>query len=282
MTSVSEGEGAASWLKRQALVLAFALKPSRLPEMAQLWPATLYAYLRPGPRIPEAASMLDWPDGYGGPVRDRSPDAMCAGMRNGFHMLSHWGPWKWWSPRRRAVVMLDEAHVEKRLAAKIRKAQFRVTMDTAFDDVVRACAAPRGQLGLTWLTPDVRTMFSGIFRLGRAHSVEVWDADNNLVGGMFGVVTGPVFSSLSLFHTADNASKLAIVSLYHHLSAWGMAAVDHQRMNPWAAEQGARLMPRAEFLKLIAHPGPLCAQPGKWKAEFSAEQSAAWKPSVTP
>lgn len=273
-----EKEHFGAWLMRQAGVAAWVLKPARLPSILVLWPATLYAWLRPGPRIPDATSLIDRPDGYAGPVRDRAPEAMYAGMRNGFHMLAHWGPWKWWSPRRRAVIRLEDVHVPKKLRQHVRRAKFRVTFDTAFDDVMRACAVPRRRFGITWLMPDVRQMFSEMHARGLAHSVEVWDEHGNLVGGGFGVAAGPVFSGYSLFHTADNASKLAVISLCHHLQAWGMQMVDHQRLANWSADQGAALISRDDFHAIVAQPGPPCSQPGRWTVQFTAEESARWDP----
>lgn len=271
-------EGFLAWLRHQAGALVFSLRPVRVKSVLLLWPATFYAWLRPGPRIPDVQSMPDWPAGYAGPVRDRSPEAMYEGMRRGFHLMQHWGPWKWWSPPQRAVTWLEDVHVPRKLRKHVRKAGYRITFDTAFDDVLRRCGMPRRRFGITWLRPDVRQMFSRMHALGLAHSVEVWDGAGNLVGGGFGVAAGPVFSGYSLFHTEDNASKIAVISLCHHLHAWGMRMIDHQRPANWSVEQGAILIEREEFLANVAQPGPPCSRPGVWTAQFTAEESALWNP----
>jgi leucyl/phenylalanyl-tRNA--protein transferase len=200
-------------------------------------------------------------------------------MKNGFHVMSHAGPLKWWSPPERAVMMLSDVHIPKRFRRTLKNTGFTVSIDEAFDDVVRACGAPRKRLHLTWLHPKTRALMADLHRAGHAHSVEVRDESGQLVGGVFGVATGPVFSALSMFHTANDASKLAIVSLYHHLSAWGFAAVDHQALSPWVRHLGGKDIPRVSFHALVNGAAPARADAGRWSAEFTPKQTAEWQPS---
>jgi leucyl/phenylalanyl-tRNA--protein transferase len=267
-----------AWAIRQVMTLAYVLRPRRLRETAIVVPVTLWRTLKPGPGVPDETSLAG-PDGFGGPVHDRSPEAVLAGMRNGFHVMSHAGPLKWWSPPERAVVMLSDVRIPKRFRRTLRNSDFTVSIDTAFDEVVLACAAPRKRLHLTWLYPKTRALMGELHRAGHAHSVEVRNATGELVGGVFGVATGPVFSALSMFHTANDASKLAIVSLYHHLSIWGFAAVDHQALSPWVRDLGGKNIPRADFNALLKGSASERAKPGLWSVEFTPQQTADWQPS---
>jgi leucyl/phenylalanyl-tRNA--protein transferase len=274
----TDSEGFGAWAIRQVTALAYALRPQRLRETAVVVPVTLWRTLKPGPAVPDETSLAG-PDGFGGPVHDRSPAAVLAGMRNGFHIMGHAGPLKWWAPPERAVMLLGDVRIPKRFRRTLRNAGFTVTIDDVFDAVVLGCAQPRRRLHLTWLHPKTRALLSELHRRGDAHSVEVRNEAGELVGGVFGVAIGPVFSALSMFHTANDASKLAIVSLYHHMSVWGFAAVDHQALSPWVRDLGGREIPRAEFNQLIRSAGPSHAMPGRWHVEFTPKQTAEWQPS---
>jgi leucyl/phenylalanyl-tRNA--protein transferase len=271
-------ESLPAWVKRQVLGLAYMAVPSRVANAPALTLETLYRLVVPGPRIPDETSIWRTPDGYGGPVHDASPEGLLAGMRAGFHPLSHIGPLKWWAPSRRAVMMLNHVRVPRRFRRSMRTSPFTVTIDEAFGDVVAACAAPRSRVHLTWLYPETRKRLMGLFDLGYAHSVEVRDETGALVGGVFGVCTGPVFSALSMFHTANDASKLAIISLYQHLGAWGAIAVDHQRMGAWVEDLGATLIPRAEFNAMLTRPAGDYSKPGRWTVQFTTAETADWQP----
>ncbi len=269
-----------TWVSRQVLGLAFTMLPSRVSAAPALALETLYRLIVPGPRIPNETSIWRSPDGYGGPVHDASPEGFLAGMRAGFYQMSHVGPLKWWSPSQRSVMMLKDVHVPRRFRRSMKNSPFRVTIDQAFPEVLVACAAPRRRIHVTWLYPRTQRLLQSLFNLGYAHSVEVWDETGNLVGGVFGVSLGPVFSALSMFHTANDASKLAIISLYHHMDAWGVKAVDHQVIRPWVEGLGAKLIPRAEYVELLQQPATAeCAKPGRWTVEFTTAQTADWQPS---
>jgi leucyl/phenylalanyl-tRNA--protein transferase len=270
-----------TWISRQVLGIAFMMRRSeRALIVPALTLATAYRLIVPGPRIPNETSIWRWPEGYGGPVHDTSPEGILAGMRAGFYQSSHFGPFKWWSPPERAVIVLRDVHLSRRFRRSMRTSPFTVTLDKAFPEVLVACAAPRRRIHITWLHPKTQRLMHSLFELGHAHSVEVWDEAGHLVGGVFGVSLGPVFSALSMFHAANDASKLAIVSLYHHLDAWGVKVVDHQVIRPWVESLGAKLIPRAEFTELLKLPAPACAKPGRWKEQFTCAQTADWQPPV--
>ena len=268
-------ETLSGWCERQVLGLAFALKPLVLSGLADL-------ALR-APRIPDETTARESPPGYGGLVRDSSTPALLAGMRNGYYPHAHVGPLKWWSPRQRAVVEIAEVHVAKRFRRTLRTTGSAVSFDRAFEAVMLGCAARRpGRPHLTWLRPATLHLYARLFDEGHAHSVEVWGEDGTLAGGLFGVAIGPVFSALSMFHVADNASKIGIVSLYHHLDHWGFTAVDHQAMSSWVETLGGKLVARRDYVAMLAGPAPALAAPGRWEAVFTPRQTADWTPAGGP
>ena len=276
-------EGPLGWAERQVLGLAYALKPNRAADALPLALATMMDLTRGGPRAPDASSLRSRPPGFAGVVRDLSTPALLEGMRRGFYPHAHIGPLKWWSPPERAVVPVAEVHLAKRFRRTLRTTDLSMSFDRAFDDVMLGCAARRpGRPHLTWLRPGTLDLYARLHDEGHAHSVEIWDAEGALVGGLFGVALGPVFSALSMFHSADNASKIGIVSLYHHLAEWGFTAVDHQMMSPWVETLGGRVLPRDDYAALVAGPGPALSEPGRWQAVFTPRQTAEWVPPAAP
>lgn len=161
-------------------------------------------------------------------------------------------PLLWYCPQERAIVELDRVHVGRSLARARRRSHLRFTIDAAFGEVIRACAhAPReGQSG-TWITPAMIRAYTRLHERGTAHSVEAWEGDA-LVGGAYGVDAGGAFAAESMFHRRPDASKLALLHLFDHLRARGLAWIDIQVMTPHMERLGATTVPRAEFLQRLA------------------------------
>lgn len=157
-------------------------------------------------------------------------------------------PVPWVSPPRRAVLEFDRLNVPKTLRQARRRATWTYSIDRAFERVIAECAAAKrpGQHG-TWITAAMRNAYLALHRDGGAHSVEVWDGEA-LVGGLYGVDSGGVFTGESMFHRADNASKLALLHLTDHLAARGAGWIDIQQLTPHMAVLGARELERADFL----------------------------------
>lgn len=157
----------------------------------------------------------------------------------------------WVCPEERAVLEFERLHVPKTLRQARRRTAWTFTVDRAFPLVMAACAAsPRpGQRG-TWITPAMRAGYAALHREGGAHSVEVWDGER-LVGGLYGVDAGGLFTGESMFHLEPNASKLALLHLVDHLAARGASWLDIQQLTPHFEVLGARLVPRAEFLGML-------------------------------
>lgn len=158
-------------------------------------------------------------------------------------------PLLWFCPPRRAVLDFGRLHVPDRLARLRRRTALTFTVDRAFDGVIAACRrSPRPNQAGTWITPPMLRAYCAFHRAGCAHSVEAWDEAGVLVGGLYGVCGGGVFSGESMFHLAPNASKLALLFLVEHLRARGLRWMDIQVMTPHMAALGAREIPRDEFL----------------------------------
>lgn len=155
----------------------------------------------------------------------------------------------WWSPDPRAVFEVGTVHRSRSLRRLLRKGTLRCTVDTAFEQVIAACAHRPGEG--TWITPSMRRAYTEVHRLGHAHSVEVWDDDGHLVGGLYGITSGGVFTGESMFHRVSNASKVALVHLDEHLAERGFTLIDAQLHTDHLERMGATLVPRTVFLDLL-------------------------------
>jgi leucyl/phenylalanyl-tRNA--protein transferase len=152
----------------------------------------------------------------------------------------------WVEPENRGIFPLDEFHVPKRLARKIRRMPFKVTVDTAFRQVMRECAAPRESQSDTWINDIILKRYGELHDMGYAHSVECWDGDE-LAGGLYGIAFESVFCGESMFTRVTDASKIALVYLVARLIRGGYTLLDAQFINPHLATFGAREISRAEY-----------------------------------
>src|SRR5688500_20135538 len=160
------------------------------------------------------------------------------------------GELAWWSPDPRGVLLVDGLRVTRSLRRSLRR--FDITIDTAFGDIVAACAVrPAGEY--EWITPEVREAYVELHRLGWAHSVEAWE-DGRLVGGLYGVALGGLFSGESMFHRERDASKAALVILVDLLAARTDPAnrmIDVQWLTPHLAALGAVSISRGAYLRRL-------------------------------
>ena len=209
----------------------------------------------PGPsrwRFPDPATAGE--DGLVGIGADLEPATLVDAYRRGIFPWPHPGaPLPWFSPDPRGVIPLDGVRCARSLRARLRRSGWETTVDRAFAAVLAGCAdRPRGMLeGGTWITPSMRDAYQRLHDLGHAHSLEVWDNDE-LVGGLYGVGVGGVFTGESMFHLATDASKVALVDLAARLTEAGGCLIDVQMVTPHLASLGARDLSRDEFLGLLA------------------------------
>ena len=205
---------------------------------------------RPRRDVPWMPPELADEDGLVGVGGDLSPATLLRAYSEGvFPWFNDGDPILWWSPDPRGVMELDGLHVSRRLARTIRGGKFRVTADQCFERVMRACGETRPEG--TWVTEEMVAAYTELHRRGHAHSLEVW-AGGELVGGLYGVGVGRVFTGESMFHLASDASKVALVDLVARLAEAGGQLVDVQMVTPHLASLGARDLPRADFLDLLA------------------------------
>jgi leucyl/phenylalanyl-tRNA---protein transferase len=223
----------------------------------------------PGPsrwRFPDPATAGE--DGLVGIGADLEPATLVDAYRRGIFPWPHPGaPLPWFSPDPRGVIPPGGVVVSRSLRARLRRSGWETTVDRAFAAVLAGCAdRPGGGEGSggrtpgppvagdeagTWITPPMRGAYQRLHDLGHAHSLEVWDADE-LVGGLYGVAVGGVFTGESMFHLATDASKVALVDLAARLTQAGGCLIDVQMVTPHLASLGARDLPRAEFLALLS------------------------------
>lgn len=203
-------------------------------------------------RFPDPGAALSWPNGLLAAGGDLAPARLLAAYRRGIFPWYETGqPVLWWCPDPRAVIFPTELHVSRRLRRFLAQGPFEASFDLAFERVVAGCArADRPGIG-TWITPEMRTAYLELHGLGHAHSVEIWAGDM-LAGGLYGVAVGRAFFAESMFSQVDNASKAAMVFLADELLRRDFAVLDCQLPSPHLARMGAREIPRAEFLDLLA------------------------------
>jgi leucyl/phenylalanyl-tRNA--protein transferase len=159
-------------------------------------------------------------------------------------------PVLWWSPDPRGVLPLDGLHVPRRLARRMRRLDYEVRTDVAFEAVMRACDERRPDG--SWIHEDMVRCFAAMHRAGDAHSLEVYDEHGVLIGGIYGVAFGGCFAAESMFHRAKDASKIALVSLVDHLRERGFVLLDVQFKTPHLARFGCVEIPRSEYLERLA------------------------------
>jgi leucyl/phenylalanyl-tRNA---protein transferase len=257
-------------LRRYVLGTAYALVPERialLPRLTLLTIAHLLAPEAERDRLPEQPVYYSR-RGLVGISNDLSLKSLIANYARGFFPVCHIGPMKWWSPEERAVIDPADTHVGKNLRRLLKQKKFTVTFDRAFGQVVEACARPReGKVPLTWITPMVMSAYSDAHRAGYAHSVEVWDQDGNLVGGLYGLAIGKVFFGESQFSSAEHSSKVAMVALHRHLREWGYHVRDGKWMTPHLASFGFKTMKRQDFQALLAKHVQEPSRIGPWSVD---------------
>lgn len=184
------------------------------------------------------------------------------------------GPILWWSPDPRAVLFPDEVRLSRRLERRMRNGGFRLSLDTAFNAVVKACAAPRDGATGTWITPSMQRAYGRLHRSGYAHSIEVWQ-DDELVGGLYGVSLGIMFFGESMFFREPDASKIALVTLVRQIARWGFTLLDCQVMSAHLRSLGAREIPRAAFLQRLAASNAHPTRKGPWLLDHDLEAADA-------
>ncbi len=209
---------------------------------------------------PEAAE-----DGLLAVGGDLSPKRLVLAYSQGiFPWYERGQPILWHSPDPRMVLLAPERHVPKSLAKLMRRVPYRLTLDTAFADVIAACAATaRPGQRTTWITPAMKRAYVALHERGLAHSVEAWDGAR-LVGGLYGVSLGAAFFGESMFAHAADGSKVAFATLLQQLERWAIPLVDCQVYTPHLARFGATEWPRRRYLRALRDALRARTRQGPW------------------
>ncbi|AXV15064.1 leucyl/phenylalanyl-tRNA--protein transferase [Neorhizobium sp. SOG26] len=156
----------------------------------------------------------------------------------------------WVEPEVRGILPLDSFHVSKSLAKTVRRRPFDIRFDTAFDEVIAACAEPAPDRPSTWINSTIRRLYGNLHKMGHAHSVEAFEGDE-LVGGLYGVSLGAAFFGESMFSRRTNASKICLVHLVERLKAHGFILLDTQFTTEHLKTFGAIDIAKDDYLKLL-------------------------------
>ncbi len=198
--------------------------------------------------FPSVIQALRSPNGLLAAGGDLSVARLLEAYRHGiFPWFSKGEPVLWWSPDPRMVLFPRELKVSHSLRKTLRKRHYEVRIDTSFEQVMRACAAPREGHSGTWIHEEMIAAYSELHHMGHAHSVETW-MDGELAGGLYGIALGRMFYGESMFSRKTDASKIALAHLCAQLARWNFGMIDCQMNTPHLSSLGAREIPRKEFI----------------------------------
>jgi leucyl/phenylalanyl-tRNA--protein transferase len=182
---------------------------------------------------------------------DLSRERVLNAYRRGiFPWYSPGQPILWWSPAPRMVLFPNEFHCSRSLRRSLRKRAYQVSVNLAFEDVIRACAEPRSPAEGTWLLPEMIESYVALNRSGHAHSVEVW-LNGELVGGLYGIAIGQMFFGESMFSRSEDASKVALGRLVEIAFTQPFQLIDCQIHSDHLARLGAREISREAFQRTL-------------------------------
>lgn len=223
--------------------------------------------------FPSTDKALGEPNGllaWGGNL---SPERLLSAYRKGiFPWFSDNEPVLWWTPSPRCVLHPEQVYISTRTRRRLRQGAFRISADTAFSEVIKACAEPGiGRLS-TWITDQMLTAYKELHRLGVAHCVEVWK-DDQLIGGIYGLAIGHMFFGESMFSRESDASKIALVYLCQQLQDWGFGPLDCQVGNGHLYRMGAIDLARGEFEQMLAKYTSISRPNESWQRSFSTRRS---------
>lgn len=183
----------------------------------------------------------------------------------------------WIDPEKRGILPLNGFHIPRRLRRTVRNGVYEVRCNTAFEDVIRFCAAPAPNRDDSWINEEIVKLYSDLHELGRAHSVETWH-DGELVGGLYGVALGAAFFGESMFSRATDASKVALVHLVARLRKGGFRLLDTQFVTEHLSQFGVVEVPRSGYRQMLAS---ALDHPASFPAELDQSELEAFLQSMT-
>ena len=214
-------------------------------------------WLPPYPiEFPDTSQALDEPNGLLAAGGELSPEWLLCAYRKGiFPWFNEGDPILWWSPSPRMVLFPDDLHISRSLRKTLKKSSFRISINEDFLGVIDGCMAcrdsePAINTSDTWITPEMKTAYHRLHKMGFAHSIETWQGDS-LVGGIYGIALGRIFFGESMFSRVSDASKVAMVYLTEWLKKWDFKLIDCQVYSEHLASLGATEVSRKLFEKAI-------------------------------
>lgn len=218
-----------------------------------------HSYHFPDPNQAEPTGLI----AVGG---DFHPERLLTAYSMGiFPWFEHENTLFWFCPDPRAVLFPSELAIHKSMRSIFNQKKFFYSFDTAFEAVIQACSdTPRNQDDGTWITKAFIDGYTNLYHIGYAHSVEVRNEQNDLVGGLYGIAIGRVFYGESMFSLMPNASKAGFITLVRALQKAGFSMIDCQQETQHLLSLGARTIPRIDFLRILKENNNTADNPGKW------------------
>jgi len=216
-----------------------------------------FSYIFPDPRNAAKEGLVAW----GG---DLSPNRILSAYAQGiFPWYNEEDPILWWSPNPRLVLFLDDIKVSRSLRQSMKK--YRVKFDSDFENVIRMCRDVRVKKGeKSWILDEIIEKYSLLHKMGFVHSVETYDEDERLVGGLYGISMGSVFCGESMFSLKRDASKTALVTLVKRLKEWNFDFIDCQVPSDHLKSMGAKEIDRDLFLDMLQKSMQKSSKINKW------------------
>jgi len=232
----------------------------------------MLAWINTGDAFPHASEALRDPNGLLCAGLDLNAELVLKAYERGIYpWYSDDQPVLWWSPDPRMVLYPHDFKLHRSLRKTLMHAAYEIRVDTAFEDVMRACADPRPEQDGTWISEAVIDAYCDLHRAGFAHCVETW-IDGELAGGLYGIALGRAFFGESMFMRRTDASKIAFAHLVAQLSRWGFELIDCQQQTRHLASMGAAPISREKFLSeldRLVHSSATVPRSGAW--QFDAE-----------
>ncbi|MEM8562506.1 MAG: leucyl/phenylalanyl-tRNA--protein transferase [Pseudomonadota bacterium] len=222
-------------------------------------------FLGPEECFPPTHTALEEPNGLLAAGGDLTPERLIDAYRKGiFPWYEAPQPILWWSPNPRSVLFPKELHISRSLRKVLKRDAYSLKVDSVFERVIHACAAPRQYSSGTWIGSDMMNAYLRLHNMGLAHSIEVFDKNRSLTGGLYGVALGRVFFGESMFSIRPDTSKIALVALVNILQKGYFELIDCQVGNNHMMTMGARDIDRLDFEARLAHTIDLEPKPDIW------------------
>ena len=231
--------------------------------------------LGPDDDFPPTSTALKYPNGLLAESEVFSTKLLLKAYSRGIFPWNSQAPIRWWTPEPRSLLLPEALHLSRTLRKTLRKDRFALSVDHCFSDVMTLCAVTRiagsglssmdGEQEGTWLGPEMIEAYSGLQQLGHAHSIEVWDGEGKLAGGLYGVCIGGAFFGESMFSLVPDASKVALAALAHILRQGGFDLMDCQMESGLLNSFGARNFSRLDFEQRLAQTIDRTIDIGVWQ-----------------